>query len=127
MTRHDKLSFGIASLLLLAALGPGCGGAAMRPGEHVEPERDNPVDLDAEQVERVEELDRALASPEADCASACALGDAICDLEARICGIAQRHPEDEATHARCEDAGGRCEGARSRIAERCACDAPPPG
>lgn len=118
-----------AWLLLLALVAySGCGGSASSAGPRetggAEPERENPVELEADQIERLEWLETALARPEPDCSAACDLMDAICGLGSRICGIAARHRRDEATQERCRDAAERCERGRERVAEACTCAAP---
>lgn len=115
-----------ASALALAST-EGCGGAAYRDSPEtalVEPERENPAELETEQINLDEELSELMSRPEPDCERACELGDAICDLRDRICGIADRHPNDEATARRCTDGSMRCDAARERIAARCACSEP---
>ena len=99
-----------------------------RPGyretEPFEPERENPIELESDQLERLELLETALARPEPDCSTACDLSDVICDLSGRICGIATRHRGDEATQGRCRDASERCDRGRERVREACTCAAP---
>ncbi len=113
----------LAALLIAIAVGlPACGGATSRESTYVEPEREDPSALDAEQAELERELAEALARPELDCEAACDLGARICDLSERICGIATGHPRDAELGGRCTDAGGRCDLARERLAERCACE-----
>jgi len=102
---------------------PACGGAmTAHPNEPVDyqPEQ-SPAELESRQVEHVEQLDAVLASPDADCAGACTLGEAICDLRDRICDIADRRPADAETQGRCRDAAERCDRSRERIAETCTC------
>ncbi|MGE3636688.1 MAG: hypothetical protein AB7P00_42695 [Sandaracinaceae bacterium] len=111
-------SVGLAS----CAFGPGCGGASPYDVEGPEPERENPAELESEQIDDAEQLDSVLAAPEVQCDRACDLGNAICDLGERICGIAERHPSDAALAERCRNASGRCDGARERIAAQCTCD-----
>jgi len=110
--------------LLLAPLETGCGGMGAYPREttYEEPEREDPGELESEQLAADEALSELLASPEPQCAQACDLGANICDLATRICGIAERHPDDEATATRCSDGRARCDRAGVRIAERCSCE-----
>lgn len=116
---------GIRGLALAALfLGvPACGGAmANDPNEPVDYAlSESPAELESRQVEHVERLDAVLASPEADCESACTLGDAICDLRDRVCDIADRRASDAETRGRCRDASERCDRSRERIAQACTC------
>ena len=110
----------IVALACVAGL-PACGGAARGEGPLPEYEPESPVELDHEQSELVEELETALARPEADCGAACDLGDRICELGERICAIAERHPEDTETAGRCRDGSERCDRARERLGGSCSC------
>jgi len=114
-------SFVVGALLVWA----GCGGSADYPAnEPNAPERDNPVELENEQLVQVQELETALARPEPDCSSACDLSSLICELSERICGIAERHPTDRSTQGRCRDASERCDRASERVREGCTCAVP---
>ena len=129
MTTGERWGLTLGAMLFVCALAPlgvGCGGSATlyRGDVSVEPERENPVRLEAEQREAAEQLDGLLASPERSCDGVCELEALICDLSERICGIAERHPSDAAMRSRCVDAQSRCDRARQRVAERCSCEVP---
>lgn len=107
-----------ATLLAVA----GCGGSAyVEDDALVEPEREDPAELESDQTDAVEQLDGVLAQPEPDCSAACDLGATICDLSARICDIASRHASDAPLQDRCTNASARCDRSRERIAESCQC------
>ena len=110
----------IIGLLLYA----GCGGASMAgPPRTVVSEREDPAELEGQQVAMSEDLDTVLARPEPDCAAACDLVGSICELSERICGIADRHEGDRALARRCTDSSGRCASARERLTSAaCACE-----
>lgn len=126
--RRAPLLLALAASLALPLLATGgCGGAAGAPYREpatVEPEREDPAELESEQITLDEQLSDVMSRPDPDCERACELGDAICDLRDRICGIADRHPTDEQTARRCTDGSARCDAARERIAARCTCAAP---
>ncbi|MEM9067947.1 MAG: hypothetical protein AAGE52_05550 [Myxococcota bacterium] len=65
------------------------------------------------------EFDRTLELATIDCESARNLRDRICELSARICGIAEENPADLPTAERCEDGSTRCESASERVASSC--------
>ena len=119
MRTDQHVRIGLAILLTSLAA---CGGARPERDLYVEPERDDPAALDRQQAERETELSELLLRPEVDCAAACPLGEAICDLSTRICEIARRHPLDTPLSRRCDDAAARCDRASERIAERCTCE-----
>ena len=114
----------LAWLALLAWAG--CGGSANRPQETepFEPERENPIELESDQIERLDQLEIALARPEPDCSTACDLSDAICGLSSRICGIAARHGGDDELQGQCRNATERCDRGRERVGGVCTCAAP---
>ena len=114
----------IAAAALALSLHVGCGGAAAYEHEtgDVEPELERPSELLAEQTEAEAALSEVLAAVEPDCARACELGVTMCDLRDRICGIAERHPNDEQSAGYCEDAEARCARADARVRERCTCE-----
>ena len=85
MTTGERWGLTLGAMLFVCALAPlgvGCGGSATlyRGDVSVEPERENPVRLEAEQREAAEQLDGLLASPERSC-------DGVCELEALICDL----------------------------------------
>lgn len=89
----------------------------------VEPARDEDPNALSESLDAQERaLAEELARPEPRCEVACELGASICDLSARLCAIAGRHPSDAELNERCRDADIRCERARETIAERCTCE-----
>ncbi len=121
MNVRDRLWFWA---LILASTGlPACGGSAAVASNHpVEYEPESPVELEGEQVVRLEELETALARTDPQCGDLCELGETICDLRDRICGIAGRHPSDAETQDRCRDATERCDRGRERVVAVCSCE-----
>lgn len=111
------------SLTLCLLTIAGCGGSAGYAEDDalLEPEREDPAELESEQTESVAQLDAVLAQTEPDCSAACDLGTAICDLSARICDIANRHATDAPLQDRCSSSSERCDRSRERIAESCEC------
>lgn len=113
----------VAIQCLFVSMIAGCGAAtAYQRGDEVEPERDDPAALEAEQTELDARLSEELARPEPNCDAACDLSSRICELGQRICGIASRHQEDAELGQRCTDARGRCDAGREHVAARCTCE-----
>jgi hypothetical protein len=109
------------------------GACAMAPRSRTvdEPLSPGPLPLIqgdlSDQTRYEQDLDEVFAAAgEVDCGRAALISGQICDLAARICAVAERHPEDPSLAIRCEDARQRCQRARDRVSARCP-GAPIPG
>jgi len=127
------------SLLVIAMLVAGCGGAERGPYETVASTDEPRADLER-YVERIAELQRdldatlpatagadELGQPRGDlpinassrCLIAADVRDRICDLMERICSIAESEPDDSGVHEKCTRARDTCTEARERVAGAC--------
>ena len=119
----------LALVLLLA----GC--AQSRPEEAPpRPMQETPQQsLETDQIEALhgrlkqmdDELSGVLAQPKPRCERQCKLQQEMCELSERICGIAQRHAEDEGHDyaETCRDGRARCLRAKQQVSA-CNCPAP---
>ena len=112
-----RLALLLPSIVLVACCARTASRATIELGA---PDARPAISVDFDEMTRAEgDLDTVLAAASVDCPRAELLRGQICDLAERICGIADRHPEDPTLAARCHDARGRCEKARGRVGERC--------